>query len=390
VSNRQILVDELEALPLLDGRYESIKWMNPPSASGEKRGCFSLVFRAYDRLEKKKVALKFFDIDPANMMQLYRRQAFSREHEILGTLINRERCIQLCSALSVYNLSVLGPGGSTLTIPCEYFAIEWIDDEIDEYFERQEAFDAIDKLRLLNEIILAVQALHRHEVFHRDIKPDNLRAYQDGVKRLVVAIDLGTAALYSSQSIQSVYTSPVGHGAYAPPEAFCHFAGEREVAPLSDTYALGCLLFELFNLDYFYRAFATRNPRAWVAFTAMEQLIRSAKTLKEKKAIWRQNIGRYAIGLSIPSVEGHGSSVPPGVTNLLDSALQELVAPDFMRRCNDLEKPRRIIWSAIRSLENEADYQRRLRAAKERRRRRIEKARMRDQRLFAVRKQGGK
>jgi serine/threonine protein kinase len=260
VSNRQILVQELESLALLDGRYEAIKWVNPPSASGQKRGCFSLVFRAYDRLDGKNVALKFFDIDPANMMQIYRRQAFAREHDILTTLMNRERCIQLCSAMSVYNLSILGPTGTTLTIPCEYFAIEWIDDEIDEFFERQDAFDAKDKLRLMNEIILAVQALHRHEVFHRDIKPDNLRSYEDGVKRLVVAIDLGTAALYSSQPIQNVYTAPVGAGAYAPPEAFCHFAGEREVAPLADNYALGCLLFELFNLDYFYRAFETRNP----------------------------------------------------------------------------------------------------------------------------------
>jgi hypothetical protein len=118
----------------------------------------------------------------------------------------------------------------------------------------------------------------------------------------------------------------------------------------------------------------------------MEQLLRSAKTLKDKKVIWRQNIGRYAPGLSIPSIEGHGSSVPPGIASLLNSALEALVAPDFMRRSDDLEKPRRLIWSAIRSLEHEADYQRRLRVARERRRRRVEKANLRDQRLLAVKK----
>ncbi len=46
------LVKELESLQSLDNRYENIKLVNFNSASDAKRGCFSLVFRAFDRIEE--------------------------------------------------------------------------------------------------------------------------------------------------------------------------------------------------------------------------------------------------------------------------------------------------------------------------------------------------
>jgi len=82
-TNNQLLISTLEAMPLLDGRYEGMKFVNYNSLKDEKRGCFSLVFRAFDRLNQKTVALKFYDIDPQRMMDIYRQQSFQREHEIL-------------------------------------------------------------------------------------------------------------------------------------------------------------------------------------------------------------------------------------------------------------------------------------------------------------------
>jgi serine/threonine protein kinase len=379
--NRLLLIQTLEALPRLDGRYENIKCVNYDPALGAKRGCFSIVFRAHDVLENKDVALKFFDIDPANLVRIYRRQAFEREHAILTDLQSKERCLQLASGHSVFSLSGVGTSGVGLTIPCEYFAVEWIEKEIDEYFERQQDFEAVDKLYLFNEIVLAVQALHRNNVFHRDLKPDNLRSYTKDSRRVVVAIDLGTAALFSSAPLQPDYVQTVGAPAYSPLEAFCHLAGAREIGALSDNYALGCMLFELFNLDLFARAYLNKNTHYHFVLAAMEHLLRAGASISEKIRIWGQNIGIYSNGLTCPSIDGPGSTVPKGISSLLHPVLIGLTAPDFGKRTKDLDRVRRTIWSAIRSLENEHDYKRRLEQMRERRRRREERARLRDQRL---------
>lgn len=136
--NSQLLVDHLENMPLLDGRFEQIKLVNFDNITDEKRGCFSLVFRAFDITENKTVALKFFDVDPALMYNDYRRKAFCREHEILQILSNKDRCLQLESALSIFNFSIDTSAGS-FTLACQYFAVEWIDEDIDKYFLLRES-----------------------------------------------------------------------------------------------------------------------------------------------------------------------------------------------------------------------------------------------------------
>ena len=81
--NSQLLVDTLEAMPLLDGRFEKIKLVNFDSFTDQKRGCFSLVFSAHDVVDDAHVAQKFYDIDPLAMNDSYPRNAYRREHEIL-------------------------------------------------------------------------------------------------------------------------------------------------------------------------------------------------------------------------------------------------------------------------------------------------------------------
>src|ERR1700685_1037236 len=100
--NNLLLIKTLEALPLLDGRFANLKVVNCNVATGEKRGCFSIVFRADDTIEGKPVALKFFDLNPSAISDVYRRTAFERESKILQTLQTRERCLQLVKAESNY------------------------------------------------------------------------------------------------------------------------------------------------------------------------------------------------------------------------------------------------------------------------------------------------
>ncbi|SDX06506.1 serine/threonine protein kinase [Nitrosomonas oligotropha] len=371
--NSQLLVSALEAIPLLNGRFEKIKLINVNSFNNEKRGCFSLVFSAHDIIEDAPVALKFYDIHPDLMNDDYRRACFRREHDILQILINKSRCLQLVSALSTFNLIIPFENGSEVTLPCEYFAVEWINNDIDDYFYRQENFDPLDKLQLFNELTLAIEALHRHEVFHRDLKPDNLRQYQDALKRIVVAIDLGTAARFSSGAIQQRYQHNVGAPAYAAPEAIIGLAGHRKLAPYTDCYALGCMLYELFNRDIFYRALLARNPRCHAIYACMSMELQGITNEDEKLKAWKQAIGKFSSGIEPVHIDAPGNTVPPGITSLLNEVLRLLTHIDYSKRPINLGWVRARIGATIKILKHEKLYQKRLASSREMRLKRMEK-----------------
>ncbi len=379
--NDELLVKTLEALPLLDGRFEGMRLVNYDAVNSRKRGCFSLVFHATDRTSGLPVALKFFVIDPQWYLDAYRREAFRRENAILQVVAGAQRCLQLVTPYSEFQFTLPVAAGSAVTIPCPYFAIEWIDRDVDEYFLEQHKFDAATKLHLFNDIVLAVESLHRREVFHRDLKPDNIRARGNGSNTVVVVIDLGTAARHSSNVIQNQYGKPVGAHAYAAPEAICGLAGVRALAPFTDLYALGCLLFELFNPGLFYRALSTRNPRYQAMLTGMGTFLGGAATDAEKVEAWKRGLTALSHGAVPVPLDGPGSSVPPGIGTLLNEVLSRLTAVDYRKRPPNLQWVRGRVWAAIRSVEGQAIYGRRVAHAREMRRRRIEKARLKRERL---------
>lgn len=371
--NSQLLVRTLEAIDALDGRFTRLQLINYDSLSGEKRGCFSLVFKAHDKVEDRPVAIKFYDIDPRWLVDDYRRNAFVREHDILQSLLNKERCLQLASALKTYHLQVEVSPGNQLTIPCQYFAVEWIDGDIDRFFLKQESYTAAEKLHLFNEIVLAVEALHRHEVFHRDLKRDNLRSYEESLKRVVVAIDLGTAARFDSGYLQRDYANPVGALAYAAPEAWCGLAGNRTLAPYNDRYALGCLLFELFNRDLFLRELFNKNPKYQAILAGMLTYMHDLNDDAKRLTAWNSALAKLGGGVFSVEIDSAGHSVPDAIVPLLNEIVQALTNVNFKKRGPSLEWVRCRVWSAIKVLRNAEAYRRKLDRAREIRRRREQK-----------------
>src|SRR5688572_17829298 len=93
----KLLVTDIEAVELLDGRYKNIKLMS--IAEGVRRGNFSLVFKGWDNLEGHFVAIKFFDLDPERQND-YRLRCFEREHGLLLQLKSAKRCLQIESPLN--------------------------------------------------------------------------------------------------------------------------------------------------------------------------------------------------------------------------------------------------------------------------------------------------
>jgi serine/threonine protein kinase len=385
--NSQLLVDKLKATPLLDGRFENIELVNYNSIVDAKRGSFSLVFKAYDRLTDRFVALKFYDPDPQWMNDRYRFGCFQREHDVLHELRGAERCLQLVSELGRFVLEEKVPGGLTISLACHYFAIDWLDQEIDGFFLKQELFPALAKLHLFNEIALAVEALHVRKIYHRDLKWDNLRATQVGQRRSVIAIDLGTATRLDAGNIQQAYLQSVGAPPYAAPEAWCGLAGNRILAPCTDMYALGCLLYELFNHDFFFEAVRTQNGFYDLTVAAMGSFVQGITDEQKQIIAWRRATHELGRGIVAVHVNGSGSSAPAGIAYFLNEIVASLTHIDFEKRPKNLSWVRQKIWAAIRLLEHQHEYQKRLDQSRELRQRKIEKIRQQEARFALQLKQ---
>jgi serine/threonine protein kinase len=136
----------------------------------------------------------------------------------------------------------------------------------------------------------AVAALHRLEVVHRDIKPDNVMLISDGGLKL---IDLGVARLPRVEDfrVDEIPGSP-GHMA---PEQFQGNAGD----PLTDQFALGVTL---------YRWFTGKWPYG------------------EQEAFQRPRFGR-----AVPP-----SRHRPGIPSWLDDAILTALQPDPTARFGDV------------------------------------------------------
>jgi serine/threonine protein kinase len=382
--NNEALRQALEGSTLIASRYENLELINWDPTTGQKRGCFSLVFKAYDKVNDKNVALKFYDLDPQWTADIYRRQAFNREHEILQVLLNNERCLQLASSLETFNLEFPNPMGGTVTLPCQYFAVDWLEEGIDHYFLNQQSIEVVEKLELFNEIVSAVEAIHRYEVFHRDLKADNLRAYSRALKKIVIAIDFGTAARHSSPHLQTTYQQNVGAIGYASIEALSGLAGHRTLAPKTDIYALGCLLFELFNFDYFYHKLHDLNKHYCAVQFAMASYLHGATSEQQKLAAWKLAIAKFSKSFVAVPIDSSGSTAPKVIAPILNDCLNLLTNVDCLKRPADLSVIRGKIRSAITCLKNEKVYQARLQSQREMRRIKNENALAKVARLASI------
>ena len=367
--NSALLVKALESCPLLDNRYKKIQLANVKA--GAKQGYFSLVFKAFDEVEQRTVALKFFDQDPAKQ-DPYRLKAFEREHEILLSIQGVSRCLQVASPLCTYGFQISVPGGGIFTVPVKYFATDWLEGSLDHYFLDPKSTAALEKLEVFNEIVLAVESLHRRELAHRDLKSDNVR--RKSVAEDVVVIDLGTAARCETTPTFAMYGHPVGHTRYAAPEAFCGFAGCREIARQSDIYALGAMLFELFASDDFYSAMRALNPRLDQHLLVAASKVDKSKDADQNLKSWLKATRPIFSGVMSPKLQRSGSTAPACISDQLDDLIEVMTKADVSSRTASLRVVRGMIWSLIRCVANDAFSKKRAAEQAARRQERVNRA----------------
>ena len=203
-------------------------------------GGFGVIYLGLDLAEEKPVAIKeFFPVSLAERREekviplpgedgRYFREAlrsFRKEADLLSRFGGVEGIVQYLDYVQENETA--------------YLVMEYVEGEnLKQKMRRMEApFSQEEALALLYPILLAVDAMHRQNVLHRDISPENLILKPDGTLTL---IDFGAAREYSLEEDENL-TVILKRG-YAPDEQY--HSGSRQ-GPWTDLYACCAVLYQM-------------------------------------------------------------------------------------------------------------------------------------------------
>ena len=207
--------------PLLDEVPKKIGRFEIRSRLGS--GAFGTVYRAYDPVLDREVALK---VPRAAVLEsLKARARFLREPKAAAQLRHP-------NIVPVFDA---GSDGEHYYIASAYIEGRTLEEVIDA--ERPDFRRAAEIVRDLAD---ALDYAHRMGVVHRDVKPANIMIDQHGKPLLM---DFGLARLEESEEKLTQDGSVMGTPAYMAPEQADRAFGE--VGPASDQYSLGVVLYEL-------------------------------------------------------------------------------------------------------------------------------------------------
>ncbi len=110
-------------------------------------------------------------------------------------------------------------------------------DELKNYFDEKKNFSIEDAVRMISELLDALDYAHKNGIVHRDIKPANVML--DGQLRVKLT-DFGVARLSDANSERTQAGTMVGTPSYMSPEQI----EGAPVGPRSDIFAVGIILYQ--------------------------------------------------------------------------------------------------------------------------------------------------
>jgi tRNA A-37 threonylcarbamoyl transferase component Bud32 len=207
------------------------------------RGAMGVVYEGYDPAIKRVVALKTIRSDqlaggdPAAVIARFRREA------------------QAAGRLNHPNIVAIYDFGEDNGV--WYIAMEYVQGrELKECFETNERFRMPDIVRIMSQILSALDYSHRQGVIHRDIKPANIFLLPDGSVKVA---DFGIAHIDSS-SLTQVGTV-MGTPSYMSPEQIMGLPVDGR----SDLFSAGVILYQFLTGE---------RPFSGSATTTMQKVLK--------------------------------------------------------------------------------------------------------------------
>jgi serine/threonine protein kinase/Flp pilus assembly protein TadD len=189
------------------------------------RGGMGTVYLAQDRKHRRAVAIKVLEPRVAAALGTAR---FQREIEIAASLAHPH---------------IVGVHDSGDVDGVLFFVMPYVEGEsLRARLERDRSLRIDEAVRIAAAVADALAYAHGRGVVHRDIKPENILL--SGGHALVA--DFGVARAIAAAGAETLTATGllVGTATYASPE---QAGGDREVDGRSDTYSLGCVLFEMLS-----------------------------------------------------------------------------------------------------------------------------------------------
>jgi serine/threonine-protein kinase len=207
------------------------------------RGAMGVVYECFDPSIKRMVALKTIRSDqlagenPAAVIARFRREA-----QAAGRLNHP-------NIVSIYDL---GEDNGVWFIAMEFVQGR----ELKECFETNERFRMADIVRIMSQILDALDYSHRQGVIHRDVKPANIFLLSDGSVKVA---DFGIAHIESSNLTQ--VGTVMGTPSYMSPEQIMGLPVDGR----SDLFSAGVILYQFLTGE---------KPFAGSATTTMQKVLK--------------------------------------------------------------------------------------------------------------------
>lgn len=197
----------------LDGRYEIQELIGV--------GGMAMVYKAYDTVDDKTVAIKILKDEFLGNSEFIRR--FKNESKAIAVLSHP-------NIVKVYDVSF----GDRI----QYIVMEYIDGiTLKEYISHQHVIPWKEAVHFTVQILQALQHAHEKGIVHRDMKPQNIMLLQDGSIKVT---DFGIAR-FSNNETRTMTDKAIGSVHYIAPEQ----ARGDNTDGKADIYSVGVMLYEM-------------------------------------------------------------------------------------------------------------------------------------------------
>lgn len=202
------------------------------------RGGFGVTYLAYDRAEKKTVAVKEYFPSMLAMRSRVRHVIPNSERSAEQFNIGAEKFFDEAELVRQFN----GNPNIVSIYECfyenntAYYIMEYLDGiTLEKYVEKYGALDSEQAAYIAEKLTMALIVLHSGKVLHRDISPDNVMLCKDGKVKL---IDFGAARQFLSDGTLG-YTVMMKTG-FSPME---QYSRDTDTDVRADIYSTGTLLY---------------------------------------------------------------------------------------------------------------------------------------------------